>query len=168
MDKADGSRLCVALSEVAETCLVPAKYLSGGAIGAQIVYGLESSMMVAVRQPEYHSLPHAHDAEQLNYVLDGELWVFVEEDGFRARKGDVFRIPRNAIHWSWVKGDRPCVLLEMHTPPLIGDEGVLDGAVALIKPEESRDALVAVPSNWPEIIDRNRVERAVMSTEVNA
>jgi gentisate 1,2-dioxygenase len=118
--------------------------------------------MVATRQPEYHSRPHAHDSEQLNYVLEGELYVFVNDDGFLAKQGDIFRIPRNAIHWSWVKGSIPCVLLETHTPPLIGDPGVIDTAVALIQADESRDGIVAVPSEWPSGFDQASVECKVM------
>lgn len=150
------------LADVPETALVPAKYLSGGSIGANIVYGLDSSMMIATRQPGYHSRPHAHDAEQLNYVIDGELYVFVDDEGFLAKRGDLFRIPRNATHWSWVQGDRPCILLESHAPPLVGDPGVLDSAVALIGDDEPRDGIVAVASDWPEAVDRDATERKVM------
>ena len=156
------SPLIASLADVPETALVPAKYLAGGSIGAQIVYGLDSSMMVATRQPQYHSRPHIHDAEQLNYVLDGELFVFVGDIGFLARKGDVFRIPRNAVHWSWVQGDGPCVLLETHTPPLIGDPGVTDTAHALLEPQEDGGAIKAVPSVWPADFDRSEIERKVM------
>jgi quercetin dioxygenase-like cupin family protein len=157
------SPLLASLADIPETNLVPAKYLAGGSIGAQIAYGLESSMMIAVRQPDYHSRPHSHDAEQLNHVLDGQLYVFVDDHGFLARKGDIFRIPRGAVHWSWVQGDTPCVLLETHTPPLIGDDGVLEGATALIAPDEPRDTIVAVPSIWPQGVDQGAVERRVVS-----
>ncbi len=156
--------LVSSLSDIPETVLVPAKFLSGGSVGAQIAYGMESSLMVATRQPQYHSKPHFHDCEQLNYVLEGELYIFVDDDGFLARKGDVFRIPRNAIHWSWVQGNTPCVLLEVHTPPLIGDPGVTDTALALIGDDESRDAIVAVPSHWPDGFDRDAVEKKVLKT----
>jgi quercetin dioxygenase-like cupin family protein len=158
------SSLIVTLADVPETNLVPAKFLSGGSIGAQIVYGQESSMMVATRQPQYHSKPHSHDSEQLNYVLEGELYVFVGASGFLAKKGDTFRIPRNAVHWSWVQGTSPCVLLETHTPPLIGDPGVTDTARALICDDEARDRIVAVPSEWPADFDRDAIERKVMKT----
>lgn len=158
--------LVATLADIPETNLVPAKYLSGGSIGAQIAYGRESSIMVATRQPQYHSKPHAHDSEQLNYVLEGELYVFVGEDGFLARKGDVFRIPRNVVHWSWVQGKTPCVLLETHTPPLIGDPGVTDTAHALIGEDESREGIGAVASEWPAHFDRDTIERKVMQREV--
>lgn len=159
----DTSLLIVTLADVPETNLVPAQFLSGGSIGAQIAYGREQSMMVATRQPQYHSKPHSHDCEQLNYVLEGELYVFVGDGGFLARKGDIFRIPRNAVHWSWVQGTVPCVLLETHTPPLIGDSGVTDTARALICDDETRDDIIAVPSQWPTDFDRDAIERKVMT-----
>jgi quercetin dioxygenase-like cupin family protein len=166
-ERHDASSLIVKLADLPQTNLVPAKFLSGGSIGAQIVYGRESSMMVATRQPQYHSKPHSHDSEQLNYVLEGELYVFVGEGGFLAKKGDAFRIPRNAVHWSWVQGtDHPCVLLETHTPPLIGDPGVTDTARALMCDDETRDGIVAVPSQWPAEFDRDAIEGKVMHTAI--
>jgi mannose-6-phosphate isomerase-like protein (cupin superfamily) len=161
--RASSSPLHVSLAGVPETNLVPANFLAGGSIGAHIAYGVNSSIMVATRQPHYHSKPHVHDCEQLNYVLEGELYVFVGDDGFLATKGDVFRIPRNAVHWSWVQGRVPCVLLETHTPPLIGDPGVTDTAAALIGADESRKDLVAVRSEWPEGFDQAAIELKVMS-----
>ncbi len=160
--RSGASPLLAILAEIPETCLVPPKYLAGGSVGARIAYGLESSMMVAVRQPQYHSRPHIHDAEQLNYVLDGELYVFVNDGGFLAKAGDIFRIPRNAVHWSWVQGTVPCVLLETHTPPLIGDAGVTETAVALLGGNESRAGIVKIPSAWPDGIDQDAVERRVV------
>jgi quercetin dioxygenase-like cupin family protein len=157
------SSLVATLADIPETNLVPAQFLSGGSVGAQIAYGRDTSIMVATRQPQYHSKPHAHDSEQLNYVLDGELYVFVDDGGFLAKKGDVFRIPRNAIHWSWVQGTTPCVLLETHTPPLIGDPGVTDTALALLWHDETRHGIVAVRSEWPTDFDRDGVERKVMN-----
>jgi mannose-6-phosphate isomerase-like protein (cupin superfamily) len=159
------SHLNVALAEIPETVLVPAKHLSSGSIGARIAYGTDMSLLIAERQPGYHSKPHLHDAEQLNYVLAGELWVFVEDTGFHARQGDVFRIPRNAMHWSWVQGDVPCVLLETHAPALIGDPGVKDTAHALLSDDERREA-VAIGSVWPTDIDRDAVEARMLGEKI--
>lgn len=160
-------RLCVPLDRIPETVLVPAKYLSGGSIGARIAYGTDMSLLVATRQPGYHSKPHLHDAEQLNYVLEGELFVFVDDDGFLARKGDVFRIPRNAVHWSLVGGTGPCVLLEAHAPPLIGDSGVVDTAAALIDRHLDLPPTM-VRSEWPEGVDRSTVEARVIARELTS
>lgn len=88
-------------------------YLEGRkdlAVTTQMAYGNDSSIMVATRPPGFHSKPHYHDSEQLNYVADGEMWIFIGEEGFPLKKGDFFRIPRNAVHWSWNRSDRPCIL----------------------------------------------------------
>ena len=55
------------------------------------------------------------------------------------------------------------MLLETHTPPLIGDPGVTDTARALIGDDEARDGIVAVRSQWPADFDRDAVERKVMN-----
>jgi mannose-6-phosphate isomerase-like protein (cupin superfamily) len=157
------SRLLVSLAQIPETILVPAKHLSGGSVGAQIAYGNDMSMIVATRQPGYHSKPHLHACEQLNFVLEGELYVFVDNAGFLARKGDLFRVPRNAIHWSWVQGRMPCVLLEAHSPPLIGDPGVTDTAVGLLTDAERRAPVAGIQSEWPIDFDRDEVEHSVMA-----
>ncbi len=162
MSDAASARLCVSLVDVPETALVPAKYLSGGSVGARIVYGADISLLVATRQPGYHSKPHTHECEQLNYVLEGELYVFVEDDGFHARKGDVFCIPRNAVHWSWVQGSSACILLEAHAPPLVGDPGVIDTAVALTE-RSARGEVKAVKSEWPTAFDCAATEQRVMA-----
>jgi quercetin dioxygenase-like cupin family protein len=158
------TNLSVSLADIPETVLVPAKYLSGGSVGAQIAYGRDVSLMIATRQPGYHSKPHLHDAEQLNYVLEGELYVFVENTGFLAKKGDLFRIPRNAIHWSWVRGNGSCVLLEAHSPPLVGDPGVTDTAVALTDSSES-ETVTGIASQWPEDFDRDAAEQKILQRQ---
>jgi mannose-6-phosphate isomerase-like protein (cupin superfamily) len=162
--RARRSPLMIALNGVPETLLVSAKHLSSGSIGAKIVYGMDASMIVATRQPGYHSKPHMHDAEQLNYVLAGELYVFIDDGGFLVKEGDLFRVPRNAVHWSWVQGTKPCVLLEMHAPPLIGDPGVADTAVALMHGTEKDADMVRVRSEWPADVEHAAIERRVMTT----
>ena len=158
------SPLCATLADLPETELVPAKYLTGGSIGAQIAYGQESSIMTATRQPGYHTKPHTHAAEQMNYVLSGELFIFVGDDGFLAHEGDIFRIPKDAVHWSHVSGTGPCVLLEVHAPSLIGDPGVIDTATPLLTDEEKRDmsSIQKIESIWPDDIDRDAIEARVM------
>jgi len=88
----------------------------GGSMSTKMVYGNECNMMVATRAPGYHSNPHRHDCEQINYMLDGEVWVFLENDAFLMKTGDFSRIPRNALHWAWNRSDKDCVLIEVHAP----------------------------------------------------
>ena len=55
-------------------------------------YGNECSLMIASRAPGYHTTPHIHESEQLNYIQEGEIWFFVEESRFSLQEG---RLPEN-------------------------------------------------------------------------
>jgi len=99
-------------------------------------YGEDISIRVAGREGGYHSTPHIHDSEQLNFCADGEMWIYVENDGYRLRKGDLMRVPRNAVHWAWNRSDKPCVLYESHAPSNIGLQRVRDTAGPLFRANE--------------------------------
>src|ERR1035437_1350388 len=113
-------------------------------LAVRMVYGSDTSWMLATRDPGYHTKPHRHDAEQVNLIVEGELWIFVEEKGYRCVKGDLLRIPRNKIHWAWNRGTAPCVMLESHTPPLIGDEMLRRAATPMLGPDENSDVITGV------------------------
>jgi quercetin dioxygenase-like cupin family protein len=108
-------------------------------IDVRMVYGTDTGMMIAARQKGYHSRPHWHNSEQFNYVLDGEIWFFIGKDGFRCRQGDIVRVPRNEIHWTWVRAESGCTMLETHTPSLTGDPSLAVGAVPLVAEGETPD-----------------------------
>jgi quercetin dioxygenase-like cupin family protein len=130
----------------------------GGTLTAQMVFGSDTSIMIAERETGYHSKPHYHDAEQMNYVMDGSIWFFIGDSGFRAVKGDIVRIPRNAIHWAWVREPGNCVLFESHTPPLIGDEKMSKGAFSLLGPDEQRSDVKARENLWAPVDDMEAIE----------
>lgn len=90
--------------------------LRSGSMKTLFVYGNEANIMVATRSPGYHSKPHKHLPEQLNYAVSGELWIFIEDDGYLLKKGDFLRVPSNALHWAWNRGDVPSVLVQVHAP----------------------------------------------------
>jgi quercetin dioxygenase-like cupin family protein len=92
--------------------------VSGGVLSTKQVFGLESSLMVARRSAGYHSKPHVHDSEQLNYVAEGEIWIYVEEHAYLLKAGDFLRVPRLAVHWAWNKSSESVLLFESHTPGL--------------------------------------------------
>lgn len=79
------------------------------------VFGAECSLMHAVRAPGYHTTPHAHAAEQINHVLQGEIWFFVENQGFHCKAGDFHRVPSNKIHWAWNRSDADAIIVEAHS-----------------------------------------------------
>jgi quercetin dioxygenase-like cupin family protein len=86
--------------------------------------------MVAVRAPGYRTRPHFHASDQINYILEGEIWYFVEDEGFHCKKGDFIRIPSNKVQWEWNRSSAQTVVIETHAPPLIGGQSV-EGAVGL-------------------------------------
>lgn len=116
---------------------------AGGELRTQQVLGSESSMTVATRTPGYHSQPHAHDCEQINYVTRGEIWVFVEHEAFRLSAGDFLRIPASAMHWAWNRSESEVELIEVHTPGLL-----LDGVTARVLVEDHEEGAELVPSRW--------------------
>ncbi len=108
-----------------------------GSMVVKKAYGNECSMMIADRAPGYHTKPHAHESEQLNYVLDGEIWFFVEDKGFHCKKGDFQRIPANKIHWAWNRSNSSANVAEAHAPALIGGRAS-EGAVPLYDDGEAQ------------------------------
>ncbi|TQM14620.1 cupin domain-containing protein [Pseudonocardia kunmingensis] len=103
------------------------------------VYGNESSLMIATRPPGYHSTPHTHECEQLNWLQAGEVWVFIEDRAFHMRVGDFLRVPAGAVHWAWNKSDAPCTLVEVHAPGMQHDPTVAAFAVGLFGEREEPD-----------------------------
>lgn len=111
------------------------------AFTTKAVYGSASSLMIATRPGGYHSRPHVHDCEQLNWLQRGELWVFIEDRAVHMRSGDFLRIPHGARHWSWNRTGEPCTLLEVHTPGLHADPLIATHAVGLHDPGETPEFL---------------------------
>jgi quercetin dioxygenase-like cupin family protein len=106
-----------------------------GSMVVKKAYGNECSLMIAVRAPGYHTTPHVHESEQLNYIMDGEIWFFVEDRAFQCKAGDFQRIPANKIHWAWNRSDKDALVAEAHAPGLIGGRAG-EGAVPLFDQEE--------------------------------
>ena len=45
------------------------------------VHGTEAAFAISLRKSGYHSSPHIHDFEQLNYIQEGEMWFFIHRQG---------------------------------------------------------------------------------------
>ncbi|MBX5491717.1 MAG: cupin domain-containing protein [Chloroflexi bacterium] len=113
-----------------------------GTMEVRKAFGRQASLMIAERAPGYHTKPHQHPAEQINYVLRGEIWFFVEDQAFHCRAGDFQRIPANSVHWAWNKSDQPALVAEVHAPPLIAGEAA-EGSVSLLAAGEEPPAAAA-------------------------
>ena len=109
----------------------------GVVLSSQRVYGTENSIMFAERGPGYHTRPHRHQAEQMNYIVSGEIWFFVEGNGYRCKPGDFMRVPKGRVHWAYNRGTENCVIIESHCPPLIGNDAeARKTAEPLLGPDE--------------------------------
>lgn len=106
--------------------------MGDAAFRTRIIYGMNSSLMIAERPPGYHSRPHRHDCEQLNILERGELYIYTTEAAYLLRPGDTLRIKPNLIHWSWNRADVDCVLIEVHTPGIHNDPKLAEFATALL------------------------------------
>lgn len=108
--------------------------VKGGSLSTRFVYGHALNLMVGIRPGGYHSRPHVHDCEQMNFVAEGEMWIFVGDRGYHLRAGDFLRVPRMVVHWAWNRADRTCVLFETHAPPF--DPRTIRGSVGLFEEGE--------------------------------
>ncbi len=137
-----------------------------GSMEVRQAYGTESSFMHAIRAPGYHTTPHQHVAEQINYVLEGEIWFFVEDQAFHCHAGDFQRIPSNKIHWAWNRSDQPATVMEVHSPALI--EGYDPAELTPLFAEgENAAARTPCKNEWVEF-DQAAVERKHFGAEVAA
>ena len=132
--------------------------VSGGVLATQQVAGKSASLMLAERSAGYHSKPHIHNCEQLNYLVGGELWVFLEEHAFHLHPGDFLRIPAGVVHWAWNRGSEACLLVEVHAPPL--DILPRDQVVLLLAEGEDPTEIGWV-GNAFVAYDESRAERGV-------
>ena len=159
------SPFVIGFDDVPNALIMPPEKLKDGNVTSKMIYGTEGNFMIATREGGYHSTPHRHDSEQLNYVASGEIWIFVENDGFVARERDFFRIPRNAVHWSWIRSDAPCTLIESHVPPMTGDAGNAKAAVGLFAPGEDQSGIKHIATEFVDLPEMSEIEQRVIAAE---
>ena len=146
---------------VSEAELIPGQAMVGlhsGQMKTLFVYGNEANLMIATRFSGYHSKPHRHTPEQLNYVIEGELWVFIEGEGWHLKKGVFLRIPGNALHWAWNRGPGDCTMAQVHAPVLFPD--ARKGSLALFADNEKPNVRKSPPQETIDM-DVTEIERRV-------
>jgi mannose-6-phosphate isomerase-like protein (cupin superfamily) len=142
----------------------------GITMSTQRVHGIESSIMFAERGPGYHTKPHRHDCEQMNYIMSGEMWFFVEGEGYHCKKGDLMRIPRGRVHWAFNCSDEHTTILETHCPPLIGNNAeARKTAVSLLGDDEKMEdvqykvnEVIDMDPQWVADAERRAIGDAVL------
>lgn len=163
MTAAIKSRFRVNLADVPQMHVTPPSQEKPSTIDVRMVYGTDTGMMIARRQRGYHSRPHRHDSEQFNYVLEGEIWFFIGEEGFRCSKGDIVRVPREIVHWTWVRSDQGCTMIETHTPSLTGDPDLAGGAYRMASGTET--VVPGVNNIWVAYPQSSEIERRAIAAD---
>ena len=105
---------------------------ASGKLTSKCVHGLGHNLTVATRKGGYHSVPHIHDAEQIHFIVKGEIKIFTSEAGFDCKEGDFNIMSRNIPHWAIVPTDDENILLQVHSPVL----GSAANRKALVTDEE--------------------------------
>jgi quercetin dioxygenase-like cupin family protein len=93
-------------------------------VGAQVTFKIHGgqtggafSIIEAVYPPGNFTPPHRHEkADEIGYILEGELGVMVAEEDFRAGPGTFFIRPKGVPHALWNNTDVPVRFLDMYTP----------------------------------------------------
>jgi quercetin dioxygenase-like cupin family protein len=148
-------RYRVNFDDVPEILIQPNDPNNKAPFRAKKVAGAQASIMLADRGAGYHTKPHVHDCEQWNYIISGEIWFFVEENGYLCRKGDIMRIPRNRPHWAFNRSNDNAVVFECHAPLLI--EGGKDKVVWLLDDRDDKNAISSHRNNFIDY-DQQKVD----------
>jgi len=86
-----------------------------GEVTTKVVHGNRMNLMATERlSTGYHSKPHVHIAEQINFLVSGASDFYVRDKCFRMHAGDFVRIPSDAFHWSQSTGE--ALIVEVHSP----------------------------------------------------
>lgn len=142
----------------------------GVVMSTQRVHGIDNSIMFAERGPGYHTRPHRHECEQINYIVEGEMWFFVEGQGYHCKKGDLMRIPANRVHWAFNCSDQHTTIVESHSPCLIGNNAeARKTAVSLLGDDERMEdvkyvvnIVVDLDPDWVAQCEREAIGDAVL------
>lgn len=67
-------------------------------------------------EPGHETNPHAHEYEQIVYIVSGRIRFTVGDEAREVGPGDMFVVPPNVLHWAENLGDGPAVDLSVFTP----------------------------------------------------
>lgn len=125
----------------------PQDAADGARVNMRMVFGNSVSLAVAECEPDYHPAPQIHASEQINYIAEGELLIYVDGVPYLLKKGDAIRIPRMKMHWMWNRSRQKCVFYESNSPPLAGDQAIRGSKCGLFDGPE-----VAKGEDYPRVV----------------
>jgi mannose-6-phosphate isomerase-like protein (cupin superfamily) len=137
------------MSQIINSTKLPNFYSLGGAAQAEaadsaridmrLAHGADVSLAVATCAPGYHPAPQMHASEQINYIAEGEMWIYIDGTPYHLKAGDALRIPKMRPHWMWNRSGAPCTFYESNRPALAGDVAAAASDGALFDPGDAPD-----------------------------
>jgi mannose-6-phosphate isomerase-like protein (cupin superfamily) len=125
--------------------------------------GLESCYCILTRVPPGAGTTrgkHVHPADQIYYILRGQMNVLLGEDEFTARPGQLVHIPGGLPHWNWNTTQEEEVHFELIVPAPERESLVLDpGAL----PAPAIDANGLIRTLDESQFDKTRFSQVVLA-----
>jgi quercetin dioxygenase-like cupin family protein len=98
-------------------------------ISGRVINGERLTMALVDLAPNTPLQEHAHDNEQLGFVLQGQLTFTIGGETRTLGPGDTYNIPSNVPH-SAVTGPEGCVVTDVFAPVRADWEGLATGEPA--------------------------------------
>jgi quercetin dioxygenase-like cupin family protein len=96
-------------------------------IRGDALLGERLNILVVTLDPNAEAPAHAHDEEQMGFIVRGWLEFFDNGRTEKLGPGDTYHAPPGAIHGARA-GDEGCVLIDVFSPPRAGLREALDGS----------------------------------------
>jgi quercetin dioxygenase-like cupin family protein len=122
------------------------------------------SVVEFVVPPAGYAPPHYHEhTEEVSYVLEGELGVWLDEEEFFARPGSFVVRPKHVPHAFWNESATPVRFLDMYAPAgferwfEVLERLFAEGPPAPVELDEAgrKHDVILLPDRAPEIAERH-------------
>ncbi|HEX4009152.1 MAG TPA: cupin domain-containing protein [Solirubrobacteraceae bacterium] len=94
---------------------LPVRQVRDG-VSRQVFTGDGATLAWTTLEPGHAPRPHAHEYEQIVYIVSGRVRFTVGGDVAEMGPGDVLLVPPNVEHFAETIGDEPAVDLSVFTP----------------------------------------------------
>jgi quercetin dioxygenase-like cupin family protein len=97
-------------------------------LGLKPVFGENILLSFVYMEPNSVAPVHAHPEEQIGTMIEGEYEFELNGEKKMIRKGDVYIVPPNVPHGARTY-DKPCLALDIFSPPRTGYREMMDEAL---------------------------------------
>jgi quercetin dioxygenase-like cupin family protein len=85
-------------------------------VSRRVFTGDGATLAWTTLEPGHTPRPHAHDYEQIFYIVAGRVRFTVGGESADMGPGDVLLVPPNVVHFAETLGDEPAIDLSIFTP----------------------------------------------------